>query len=313
MNEGKLPASVVFDEEDIPRITDLKQKAKTLFFTGVPSMIAAHGILAGGCFASWMHGDDPKDYDIFFLDTPDVANMYNDWFIPHLVTDGSYGVSKSIIYSTKTKMQIKEVWNHPNRRCQYIFTSYTKREELIEDFDLVHTKMSYCRPNKSEEGTIYTSKQTLDAIRLQHLIPTGKQTISKNRIDKFLERGWMKIEKPAPVVVDVETSDLTQTSGTITIPGGPYANTIFGGCGGGTISAYPQPLTPTEDFKEEIKKLIGIYNVQLDESSIVKIEENKTKKILEEEKKKLLGAPQKSPNPDWFDALKTKLSKPWDN
>jgi hypothetical protein len=315
-----LPASAVFDEEDYPRIADLKAKAKQLFFTNLPSLIAEHGILAGGAFASWMHGDDPKDFDIFFLDTPEVREMYNDWFIPHLVGDGSYGLKKKSYTGSSAymKLELKEVWDHPNRRAQYIFTDYKTRQELIDDFDFVHAKISFQRPDSNKEGTIYTSKQTLDAIRLMHLIPTGRQTISKERINKFLDRGWIEVKKPETVVpvwtdafqptgvtVDIETGAITST-----IPG-PYPNVTIQPS---SWTQYPQTLTPSEDFKEEIRKLLGTYNPGEEEKKKIEAEKAAIKRIVEEKPKLLVdgGRAKIEESPDWFKALKDKLTKPWD-
>jgi len=304
MNEHKLPAHAVFDAEDYPRIAELKAKAKNLFFTGLPSMISEHGILAGGTFASWMHDEEPRDYDIFFLGTKEVQEMYDDWFISHLVGDGSYGVTKQeFIYSKK--LRIKSVWNHPNRKAQYIFTDYATREEMIDEFDFVHAKMSYSRHKENKEGTIYTSKQTLDAIRLMHLIPTGKQTLSPKRVEKFLDRGWIEVKKSEPTTTPYipTTSKTPYIDVDLTTSIIPQTYSIGGGGAGRTL--YPQTLTPSEDFKEEIKKLLGTYNPGEEEK-------NRAIKVMEEKTKAIIGTPKKD-DTDWFNALKTKLSRPWDN
>ena len=201
----------LYTKDDVVDILELKEKAKHMFQSVLPAMMAEHAILAGGCFSSWYHKEAPKDYDVFFIKTPEAEAWFNDWFIPHFITVPKDPVLKQSWMGTYPS-DIIEIWNHPRINTQYIFTNYKTREELIESFDLVHSKVSYDGLGKK----LYISKQTIDAIKNKVLIPTGKQQLlSKTRMNKFILNGWK--EKWA-VMPGLRSSDALT-------PSTPYINT----------------------------------------------------------------------------------------
>lgn len=142
-------------------------------------------VIAGGCFTSILNDEDPKDIDIFVLDN--LAAMK----LAHLILlDGDRPDSDSQYDKAASKLNANIV-NVVNKtingvKYQWIFTRYKTRQELINHFDFVHTKVSY----DPVTDKLYLSPVTYHAIMNKELIKNGKNIIAVWRFDKFTKKGW---------------------------------------------------------------------------------------------------------------------------
>lgn len=298
----------IFDPKDFEDISRIKRHAQNLFHSGIPATLSEHGILAGGCFASWMHTENPADYDIFLLDTLKNRDMYYSWFIRYLIPEAKdiFKLSKGYFH---TNSNIKEVWYHTKYKAQYIWTKYQTREELIADFDLMHTKVSYMQTDDGDR--LYISKQTLDAIRSKKLIPAGKQKIREGRKNKFLDRGWtiddanFSVATTGPVTIQSQNPCAEIPLKPITISGSDYNSVVIGNTGKWSINPYTmQPTAINADqglSDKQIKELIDEFF--------------KPRKPVEMTP---LGPAEKIPpkaekTSSWFEEFKKTLTRSWDH
>jgi hypothetical protein len=145
-------------------------------------------IVAGGCIASLLRDEAINDIDAFILKpdaTPGVdffermfATKSGRWTVKyHLDEDDDY--SNEHIFAT--------AFNHDSK-VQYIKTDFVDRKALIDHFDLVHCMASY------QQGILYITRETYDAIMKKHLIVNGKKKVKKWRLDKFRGRNWKSQE-----------------------------------------------------------------------------------------------------------------------
>jgi len=296
-----IPVDQVFTPDDIHDISLLKTKAEKTFSTGIAASLTDAAILAGGCFSSWLHGEIPNDFDFYFLDTSENNTLYRDWFLPVLADNKQYNCFKVGHSYSKFNPKIKEVWNHSTYNAQYIWTHYKTREELISDFDFVHTQISYLRTPGKSEGTLFVSKQTLDAMNSRVLISTGKQSIcqyrvdkfkERDRVDKFKERGW--ILKDGSLGTSFTNTVMINATGAIT--GVTCINT-----GPSSLGTTTDKTSFSSSDLEEFEKLMDskqqVYRKMVDEQIL---------------KKSPLDQVSIEKTPYWFEEFKKKISRPWD-
>jgi hypothetical protein len=175
-------------------IMDLKRKVKqhcdTLDYTdqmfrgAIPKYI-----VAGGWFASVLRNEEPKDFDIFFLDCDMDTALADKINIQHIK-----------MHKVKTRHEISYLQNENvvavvdhnifHIKYQFIFTKYKTREELVNHFDFLHTCVSY----DAAAEKLFISKPTYDAIMKKKLIPNpnARKDPSSWRWVKFIDRGWNK-------------------------------------------------------------------------------------------------------------------------
>ena len=139
--------------------------------------------IAGGCFTSWLHGEKPNDIDIFVIDSDDEL-MAAFVEIKGVWEDSRYNLGEINANVRGVYSRLDDEGN----KYQIIFTRYKSREELIRDFDFVHTMVSY----DTKEDKLYLTKQTYDAIVAKNLIRNKRCSVKPHdwRVDKFKERGW---------------------------------------------------------------------------------------------------------------------------
>jgi len=176
MSDNDKRKAETFTESEIGRIVEVKRAVEA-----IAKRIGHHGkmVIAGGCFASLINGEQIKDIDVFFLDMPssDYLNL-----IKHLGTNVGNLVDKTDY--VRDNDNIMSVWNAEGLDYQFIFTKYNTREELIAHFDYVHCMVSYANYN------MYITRQTYDAIKNKHLIVNNNKQVKQWRTEKFKSRGW---------------------------------------------------------------------------------------------------------------------------
>jgi hypothetical protein len=143
-------------------------------------------VVAGGCFTSMWYNEEPRDYDLFMLDTPS-APLFD-------------ATLNTIHGSSKPTKNDDYTYKNPNIKCvytqkdsmggtrQYIFSKFKTVKELLNDFDLKHTRVAY------DGDKLYISPSALRAIDNKWIIPhKEKKPYSRRqvaRINKFLARGF---------------------------------------------------------------------------------------------------------------------------
>ena len=183
----------LFTPSDIIRINDVKARVKqhmdTYFSLTKSRFETQKYVVAGGCFTSLLHGDEPRDYDFFLLDS-----QLNDEAIEYLKEDleknatTDYGTTYRIgdvTYLKNDKITDTIMLDKP--KVQIINTKYNTREELVNHFDFKHCCVSY----DFSKDKLYISRDVYDAIRNKFLIPNDpKKPPASWRYDKFFAKGW---------------------------------------------------------------------------------------------------------------------------
>lgn len=142
-------------------------------------------VIAGGCFTSLLRDEPPKDIDIFVLDNLEAMKL------AHLhIDDGDHTDSDPQYDKSASKLNTNIV-NVVNKtingiKYQWIFTRYKTRQELINHFDFVHTKVSY----DPIADKLYLSPETYHAIMNKELAKNGNNVVAIWRFDKFKNKGW---------------------------------------------------------------------------------------------------------------------------
>lgn len=143
------------------------------------SIIENNLVIAGGCFTSWFHGDEPKDIDVFFYGDDDqrdyFATLLERLNNTHPCVRSQYNVNNN---------QITDVYNELSG-FQFILTKYKTREEIIKHFDYAHCMVSF------DGEKLYISRETYDAIKKKHLIVNNQERVAEWRTAKFLARGFV--------------------------------------------------------------------------------------------------------------------------
>jgi hypothetical protein len=163
-----------FSAENIMKIEFLKSKAKELMTINVT------GILAAGCFTSWYHQEEPRDYDIFIYDENEknkITTLLTKFDQDQLViNDGKYLQNDNIEHTFLDK----------KTKIQYILVKYKNRKEIIDHFDTEHSAISY----DPITDKLYTSESTLQCIKSKILKPHNNNKIAEWRRDKFIKKGF---------------------------------------------------------------------------------------------------------------------------
>ena len=181
-------------------------------------VMLSHNIVAGGALVELIHPNtdiyshtglkiEPiNDIDIFILDT-EKGKESAERFLGVLaawknsIHHKIMGVQKrefSNSYGNLSK--ITKIIDIPLRNVladqhflaksfQLIFTNHKTGKDLVETFDLRHTKV-----RMEQRKTVVLSEQTFQDIKNKRLVRTniGKE-LSPTRLDKFLKRGWKEV------------------------------------------------------------------------------------------------------------------------
>lgn len=162
-------------------------------------------VYTGGMFASLLHKEEPRDIDIYVLnsDAEDIKiltkyflarqNSYRNSYITE--TFENKKIDKKY-QNSPTNPFITEVHEHDlltfdyvggtHKKVKYnvIYTSYESPENIVADFDFIHTTM-YLYHN------IFTlTEEAFRAAQRKKLI-LNKSGPDAARVKKFLDRGWV--------------------------------------------------------------------------------------------------------------------------
>lgn len=141
--------------------------------------------IAGGSFSSVWHDEIPRDIDVYVLNRPKAQLELNlNVFDSLRTTDETnpYNHSKHIVSVGTLKEKYK--WSRSPVSVQIIFTKHNTRKEVLEEFDMVHCRMSHAL------GKLYFTESTLKAIENKMAISYNGHTVEKYRCDRLKARGW---------------------------------------------------------------------------------------------------------------------------
>lgn len=193
----------LFSDGEREELRQLKEKVRRYFlkYRTTEEMIYLFNtkrlVIAGGCFASILNGEEVKDYDVFLLE--DQANRgimkmivdkyhVDDFDLSEGVRNDDVKIGNSN-YMNNDKIEQTILFN--KSRTQYITTKYKTREELVQHFDFKHCCVSYDLNNDS----LFITRQVYDLIKSKTLVPNNvNNTPAQWRYEKFLSRGWTKPE-----------------------------------------------------------------------------------------------------------------------
>lgn len=183
----------LFALSDIIRINNVKAKVKqhidTYFSLNMKKFASQKYIVAGGCFASLFHNEDPRDYDFFLLSSPmnsEVIEIIKQDLKQNLETvfGRDYCIG-DVTYLKNDKITDTIMLNRS--KVQLINTKYNTREELVNHFDFKHCCVSY----DFFTDKLYISREVYDAIMDMKLIPNDpKRLPARWRYEKFFAKGW---------------------------------------------------------------------------------------------------------------------------
>lgn len=140
---------------------------------GIPKI--NFSVIAGGVFVSFLRDEDYKDIDVFVF-----HNMMS-----YTLTHNSILQNNSQYLKSQNK-NITGVFLDDVKKINTIFTKYSSRKELIDDFDYSHCCVSY------DFNKLYITPQTYKAIMNKKLIVNNSNSISEHRKQKFKKRGFVE-------------------------------------------------------------------------------------------------------------------------
>jgi hypothetical protein len=153
---------------------------------GVP--YAHNYFVSGGCFASYLQGEEPKDIDIYFIHEK-LAKRVIDLY----TNDPSY-MNEVAVFSEK----YRDVKGHPGGMCitenavtlknglQLITKHYGQPKDLRASFDFVHCMPYY----DSRDGLLYISREQYNCCVNKCLVINNSANLTTWREDKFKKRGY---------------------------------------------------------------------------------------------------------------------------
>jgi inosine/xanthosine triphosphate pyrophosphatase family protein len=141
-------------------------------------------VFAGGWFASELQGETPKDYDLFILEDDRWTTENSMTKIKASMTRRYPAVKKIENKYIEGNPFLKEVWEDPATKVQFIFTKHKTREELLKDFDYLHCTVSFHKEN------LFITRQSYLAAVNKKLIVNNPERVAERRKKKFLERGY---------------------------------------------------------------------------------------------------------------------------
>lgn len=144
--------------------------------------------VSGGCVASWLQGESPKDVDVYFIDE-DLAKRVIELY----TNDPSY-MNEVAVFNEK----YREIKGHPGGMCitenavslkdgiQLIIKHYGEPKELRKTFDFVHCMPYY----DSRDDRLYISREQYNCCVNKTLVINNTSALTTWREDKFKKRGY---------------------------------------------------------------------------------------------------------------------------
>lgn len=182
----------VFNDGEVNELLRWKDMSFHALYAGLKLEMAYHktAVLAGGVFTSWHHKEQIKDIDVFILYDNNRHMIKHDlqMKVGYELQLGSWQDKSDYKRDNKNITEVYEAKSKNNLTYQFIFTNYTKREELISHFDYLH-----CTPNYYNSN-LYVRRDAYNAIRDKKLIVHNKDNQTEWRKHKFLtHRGFTEV------------------------------------------------------------------------------------------------------------------------
>lgn len=177
-----------FAEHERLKIMTAKHDIKSIMHTtfgALPSSVDKNFFfVSGGCIASLLQNEKPKDWDVYCIDNimlEHVADVLNK--NSNLIADYD---EKYRNVTTGSGKAITENAITLNNRVQFITRNYGTPDQIRSTFDYVH-----CTPYYSiGENKLYISRKQFDACVNKKMIVNNEKNVTKHRLHKFLERGY---------------------------------------------------------------------------------------------------------------------------
>lgn len=188
--------SEVFSEKEIDQIKGVKwhieNKLKEFNLTvgKLDKVLTQSYFVSGGCIASLIQGEQPKDYDIYFLSDVAAAPIIN------LYTNDPSYKNEVAVYDDKYravgdnggKPLITENAITLKNGFQLITKHYGEPKDIRNTFDFIHCKPYY----DTRDEKLYISMEQFDCCK-NKILKMAKPDVSQYRIEKFKQRGYFMV------------------------------------------------------------------------------------------------------------------------
>lgn len=152
------------------------------------TIIKTKCIVSGSCFSSMFHGEEPKDYDIWFRNSVDinptkklVIDAYDDYI--ESWSQDYKGDETTVKKEPGDKVITANAITLKNKVQLIIISDY---KTCRERFDYKH-----CLPYYDLlDDKFYISQEQMMSIEQKKLIPNTPFAVNKARFQKFYDRGW---------------------------------------------------------------------------------------------------------------------------
>jgi hypothetical protein len=149
--------------------------------------------VSGGCIASLLQDEEPKDYDVYFRDSNLLGNIKVD-IEKTKPNDVAVYEEKYREVTSLTGPLITENAITLKNKIQLILKHTGEPDDIRGTFDFVH-----CMPYwDSSDRKLHISKQQYDLIMQKMLHINNKHTVTQHRIDKFKQRNYVGPQQPWP-------------------------------------------------------------------------------------------------------------------
>jgi hypothetical protein len=178
------------------------------------NLINENSFITGGCIASFIREEQPKDIDYFITNT-EALNKIKEYFKardeirleyqrehhrPITVLDGFDDVP---LFFTDNAITLCDGF-------QIILKDCGDPEEVVGKFDYVHC-MGYYMPNKNQLNVTDETRVAATDHRLIYNVMSESPISSSYRMVKFIERGWkISRHEQAKLLLNVNTYELSE-------------------------------------------------------------------------------------------------------
>jgi len=148
--------------------------------------------ISGGAIASMLHGEAPKDFDVYCRDQKAgdaVRELLTLQYTPEIKNvDEKY--RKVDCWKVPGKMVTEKSITMINN-MSFIVMNYGEPSEIKATFDFLH-----CTPHYDiADDKLYISRAQYDSIKSKTLVVNNPDKVVMHRIEKFITRGWDTSQK----------------------------------------------------------------------------------------------------------------------
>ena len=187
--------SYIFEPIEVMNIRLVKKRAAIInsiyvnfVLYNIPELKTVPYVIAGGCLASELQGEVPRDIDLFFLNLSDRINIPT-----HLElvknSDLQYhddSLISSHVIRYKGHIVDERLRYPPLMDINVILTKFKTWKELIDNFDMLHCKTVY-DPGKN---AFFISKKAYNAVVDKKIVNAKNVPLKSFRVRKFIDRGY---------------------------------------------------------------------------------------------------------------------------